>query len=38
MDKSGGEKYTEFLLSALQHANSFRRLVGNPLRVDAGAF
>jgi hypothetical protein len=30
MDKSGGEKYTEFLLNALQHTESFRRLAGNP--------
>jgi hypothetical protein len=28
MDKSGGQKYTEFLLNALQHEDSFRRLVG----------
>jgi hypothetical protein len=28
MDKSGGQKYTEFLLNTLQHADSFRRLVG----------
>jgi hypothetical protein len=30
MDKSGGEKYTKFLLNALQHSDSFRRLAGNP--------
>jgi hypothetical protein len=30
MDKSGGGKYTEFLLNAFQHADSFRHLAGNP--------
>jgi len=29
MDKAGGQKYTEFLLNALQDRASFRLLVGN---------
>jgi hypothetical protein len=29
MDKAGGQKYTEFLLNALQDTDSFRHLVGN---------
>jgi len=29
MDKAGGQKYTEFLLNALQDRDSFRLLVGN---------
>jgi hypothetical protein len=28
MDKAGGQKYTGFLLNALQHTDPFRRLVG----------
>jgi hypothetical protein len=29
MDKAGGQKYTKFLLNALQNTNSFQQLIGN---------